>query len=389
MTRLLLLLLLLLPGVARAQLSTHVDAAMALDAGARAIAAQREVAAARSATVRSLTPLPPAVSGSFRSDTRGPREVRELDAELALPIWLPGQRQALAGSVATSVAEQERRLALRRLEVAGALRDAWWNAAEAGRAVQLARERLTTARAIANDVSRRARLGDIPPGEALLARNETLAAELALSQAQAEQEQARALYRVATGGLDPTLPPERVLPPARPHPLLAAAEAVLQTASAQARYVAATPRDNPEVGIFARQEGGTGTNEGTSLGLRFRLPLATEGRNAPRRAQAQGEVTRAAAELEQSRRQVAAAASRAEAALRAAEANLRIARQRLAVAREQEAIALNAFRGGETGTFDLFRVRQLRLEAANDEGRAAVEANRARSRLNQARGVVP
>ncbi|WP_207539009.1 TolC family protein [Sabulicella rubraurantiaca] len=389
MMRLLLLLLLLLPGIAQAQLSAHVDAAMALDAGARAIAAQREVAAARTATVRSLTPLPPAVSGSFRSDTRGPREVRELDAELSLPVWLPGQRRALAGSVATSVAEQERRLALRRLEVAGALRDAWWNAAEAARAVQLARERLTTARAIAGDVSRRARLGDIPPGEALLARNETLAAELALSQAEAEQEQARALYAVATGGLQPDLPVERVLPARGPHPLLAAAEAVLETASAQARYVATTPRDNPEVGFFARQEGGTGTNEGTSLGLRFRLPLATEGRNAPRRAQAQGEVTRAAAELAQSRRQVAATISRAEVALRASEANLRIARQRLQVAREQEAIALNAFRGGETGTFDLFRVRQLRLEASNDEGRAAVEVNRARSRLNQARGVVP
>ena len=50
---------------------------------------------------------------------------------------------------------------------------------------------------------------------------------------------------------------------------------------------------------------------------------------------------------------------------------------------------MTAFRGGETGTFDLYRVRQLRLEAANDEGRAQVEVLRARSRLNQALGVVP
>ena len=60
-----------------------------------------------------------------------------------------------------------------------------------------------------------------------------------------------------------------------------------------------------------------------------------------------------------------------------------------ALRKEQEAIALNAFRGGEILTFDLFRVRQLRLEAANDEGRAAVEVNRARSRLNQALGAIP
>jgi hypothetical protein len=79
----------------------------------------------------------------------------------------------------------------------------------------------------------------------------------------------------------------------------------------------------------------------------------------------------------------------AEAALRAAEAAARLARERLAVAREQEAIALRAFRAGETGAFELFRVRQIRLEAAEEEGRAAIAAQRARSRLNQARGVLP
>lgn len=376
-------------GPARAQLSAHVDAAMALDAGARAIEAQRAAAAARSATARALTPLPPAVSGSIRSDTRGPREVRELDAELALPLWQPGQRRALADSVGANVAEQDTRFLLRRLEVAGALRDAWWNAAEAARAVQLARERVASARTLSNDVGRRAQLGDIPPGEALLARNELLTAEFAQAQAQTELAQLRGIYAAITGGLAPDLPPER--PPAGPvgHPALVAGEAAVVAAQARARYVAATPRDAPEFGVFGRREAGTGTNEGTSLGLRLRVPLATEGRNAPRRADAQAELTRAEAELAQSRRLLQAGASRAALALRDAERNLRLARQRLALAREQEAIALNAFRGGEILTFDLFRVRQLRLEAANDEGRAAVEVNRARSRLNQALGAIP
>lgn len=80
---------------------------------------------------------------------------------------------------------------------------------------------------------------------------------------------------------------------------------------------------------------------------------------------------------------------RAQGELRAAEAAQCLARQRLAVANEQEGIALRAFRAGETGTFDLFRVRQLRLEAANDEGRASIAANRPRSRVNQAAGVLP
>ncbi len=374
---------------AQAQLSAHVDAAMALDAGARAIAAQREAAAARGVTARSLTPLPPAISGSARTDFRGPREVREFDAELALPIWLPGQRGALSGTVTANVEERERALALRRLEVAGALRDAWWNAAEAQRLVQLARERLSSARALSGDVGRRAQLGDIPPAEALLARNEVLSAELALANAEAEVVQARAIYRAITGGLEPNLPPERPQPRAAIHPALAAGEAAVLAAQARARYVAATPRDNPEIGVFTRHENGLTTNDSSSIGLRLRMPLATEGRNAPRRADAQSELTRASAELDQARRLVGSGVERAQAALNAAEGALRLARQRLSLAQDQERIALNAFRGGEILTFDLFRVRQLRLEAANDAGRAEVEVNRARSRVNQAGGVIP
>ncbi|WP_051212834.1 TolC family protein [Rubritepida flocculans] len=379
------------PGAALAQphpLARHLEAALALDAGFRTLEAQREAAAARGVAVRTPIAGAPALSGSFRADTRGPRELREWDAELSAPLWLPGQRGALAGSVEAAVAELDRRLALRRLELAGLLREAWWEAAEARRAAQLARERLATARDIARDVQRRAALGDIPPSEALLARNETLAAELALVQAEAAAQQALAAYRALTGGLAPDLPAEAPRAAAA-HPALLAAEAQLAAAEARRRLVAATPRDNPELGVFGRQEAGLGTADSASLGLRFRLPLATEARNAPRRAEAESEVTRATAELALARRGVEAERARAEAALRAAETAARLARERLAVAREQEAIALRAFRAGETGAFELFRVRQLRLEAAEEEGRAAIAAQRARSRLNQARGVLP
>ncbi|MDB5413239.1 MAG: hypothetical protein JWR10_1574 [Rubritepida sp.] len=386
-----LLAALLLPVAAAAQnggLAQHVQAALALDAGFRTLEAQRSAAGARGITARSSIAGSPSLSGSIRSDTRGPREVREMELDIAAPMWLPGQRGAMLGTVESAVAEFDQRLVLRRLEIAGLLREGWWEAAEARRAAQLARERLNTAREIARDVTRRAQLGDIPPTEALLARNETLGAELGLAQAEAMAVQAAAAYRVLTGGLEPNLPVEAVRGRGA-HPALRAAEAMLANAEARQRLVAATPRDNPELGFFGRQEGGVGTTESTSLGLRLRFPLATEARNAPRRAGAESEITRATAQLNQARRTVEAQILRAQAALRTSEAALRIARQRLAVGNEQEGIALRAFRSGETGTFDLYRVRQLRLEAANDEGRASVEASRARSRVNQAMGVVP
>jgi len=392
----LLAVALLLPLSAQAQLAQHLEAALGLDAGYRTLEAQRSAAAARGVTARSPIAGSPAIGGAIRSDTRGPREAREFDLDFGAPIWLPGQRGALLGTVESAVAEFDQRLVLRRLEVAGLLREAWWEAAEARRLRDLTGERLSTAREIARDVTRRAELGDIPPTEALLARNETLGAELALSQAEALTAATLAAYRTLTGGRDPNLPLEAVRPqstnrglPRDRHPALRTAEAALANAEARQRLVAATPRDNPELGVFGRQESGVGTTESTSIGLRFRIPLGTEARNAPRRAEAESEITRATAELAQTRRVIDAAVARAQAALRATDAAQRIAQQRLTLANEQEGIALRAFRAGETGTFDLYRVRQLRLDAATDAARATTEAGRARSRLNQAAGVLP
>ncbi|MBL6457020.1 TolC family protein [Belnapia sp. T6] len=393
MPAILLLILLLLPGAALAQaespLGRHLDQAVALDAASRGLAAQRGAVAARRATVRSPIAGSPVVSGAWRTDLRGPREALQLDMEVGAPIWLPGQRSALGNTVTAGVAEVEGQILQRRLEIAALLREYWWNAALAAREQRLARDRLATARDIARDVARRAQLGDIPPSDGLLAQNETLAAELALADAEAALVAARATYATLTGGAEPDLPPEPPAPRNLRHPLLAAAEASLARAEAEARLVAATQRDNPELGLFGQSQSGNVTEQGVSVGLRLRVPLATEARNAPRRAAAEADITRASALLAQQRRLVGAGIQAAEQALRAAEEAVRLARQRLSVANQQLDVARRAFRAGETGIFDLYRVRQLQLEAAGAEARAAVQAGRARSRLNQALGYAP
>jgi outer membrane protein TolC len=76
-------------------------------------------------------------------------------------------------------------------------------------------------------------------------------------------------------------------------------------------------------------------------------------------------------------------------ALRAAEEAARIARQRLSVANRQLDLARRAFNAGEIAPFDLFRVRQLQVDAAGAQAQAEVNAGRARSRLNQSLGAVP
>jgi outer membrane protein, heavy metal efflux system len=379
-----------------AALAHDLQAALNVDAAARAIFGQREAVRAREALVRSPIAGSPAIGGDFRSDARGPDRANEWNLEIAAPMWLPGQRGALAGTVSAGVEEQERRLALRRLELAGLLRDAYWavNLAEAERRV--AAYRLATARDIGRDVQRRVELGDIPETEALLSRNEELAAELELARAEAAAAAARAAYRTLTGGSEEALQPGAL--PARPtpadadgptHPAIRAAEAALASAQARARLVAATSIDNPELGLFSRGQGGPVTEQGTSVGLRVRIPLPTEARNAPRRAEAEAERNRAEGELLQARRLVAGEIGLARLTLSASEQTQRLAAERRSVAERQMVAARTAFRSGEINAFDLFRVRQLQIEAAAVNARAQVEVGRARSRLNQALGLVP
>ena len=188
--------------------------AIDLDAQTKGLVSQRQAAAARYATVGSLTPGSPYVAGSARRNSRGafqnitdPTEpninrVREAELEIGMPLWLPGQRGALRDTVTSSVNEFSQRLDLRRLEVAGRIRDAWWQAQRTAREAAIARERLETAKEIERDIGRQAQLGDVAPPDGLLARNETLAAQTELIQAEAAAlALGRPIWALGTVGL--------------------------------------------------------------------------------------------------------------------------------------------------------------------------------------------
>ena len=81
-----------------------------------------------------------------------------------------------------------------------------------------------------------------------------------------------------------------------------------------------------------------------------------------------------------------AAANAAVAAARRIEA---VAAKRLAVANDQFELARKAFRLGETSAADLYRIRQLQLDAQRTQAAAAIDLGVARSRLNQAYGYAP
>ncbi|MBG0803347.1 TolC family protein [Methylocystis sp. H4A] len=389
-------------------LAKHLEMAVLVDAQSRSLEAQFRATSARYATANSITPGSPYVEGLQRNSVAGNlRNYNETEVEVGMPLWLPGQRDAYAGTVTTGLFEVEERLALRRLEVAGVLRDAWWTAQRAAREVSVARNRVATARDIGADMTRRVELGDAAQTDALLAENETLAAETELAQSEGAVKVARATYAGLTGGAQPDGKLESVRPPIdiEEHPALRAPVAALARARAQAELVDATPIPSPEIGIFGRQEHNDQyatdrsldlldpiTNQrtdATTVGVRIRFPLPTAGRNEPRRAEALAEMDRATAEYERAKLVVVAEIKAAHASLAAAQRAAKLANSRLTVANEQFELSRKAFKLGEISAFDLYRVRQIQLEAQRMQANAEINVGVAISRLNQAQGYAP
>lgn len=389
-------------------LAKHLEMAVLIDAQSRSLEAQFRATSARYATANSITPGSPYIGGLQRNNissnvTGNLRNYNETEIEAGMPLWLPGQRDAFAATVTTSLIEVEERLALRRLEVAGALRDAWWSAQRAEREVSVARNRVATARDIGADMTRRVELGEAAQGDALLARNETLAAETELAQAEGAAKVARVNYMALTG----SAPPEGRLESLRPaadiedHPALRAPRAALLRAEAQLQLVDATPIDSPDIGVFGRREYNDQystdvsqplTNQrtdSTTIGVRIRIPLPTMGRNEPRIAAAHAEMDRARAEYERAKRVVTAEIKAARVALAAAQRAAKVANSRLAVANDQFELSRKAFKLGELSAFDLYRVRQIQLDAQRMEANAEINVGIAISRLNQAQGCAP
>lgn len=385
-------------------LAKHLEMAVLIDAQSRSLEAQFRAISARYATVNSLTPGSPYVAGYQRNAAAGNlRNYNETEVEVGMPLWLPGQRDALAGTVNTGLFEVEERLALRRLEVAGVLRDAWWNAQRAAREVSVARNRVATARDIGADMTRRVELGDAAQTDALLAKNETLAAETELAQSEGAVKVAQVTYMALTGGAPPSGALESVRPAIdiEEHPSLRAPRAALARARAQAELVDATPIDNPEIGIFGRQEHNDQYStdpsqqisdqrtDATTVGVRLRIAIPTAGRNEPRRAEALAEMDRATAEYERAKRVVLAEIKAARESLAAARRAATFANARLVVANDQFDLSRKAFKLGEISAFDLYRVRQIQLEAQRMEANAEINVGIAISRLNQAQGYAP
>ena len=341
---------------------------------------------------------------------------RELTLGVAVPVWLPGQREAFRDAAAASDDEARALSAAARHQVAVEVVTAAWALRSTRTTRDLAEARQIAARTLFDDVARRLRAGDLAPVDSLAAEAEVLAAGAEIAVADLQLQAARLRWTLLTGLTDPpettaratTLRPAETpaAPPApvhtasatagdapidlSSHPANVAASKRVTLARKRLDAVRASPRATPELVARIRGEqvqGGAANNR--ALGLAIRVPLDTVDRNAPLLAAAGNDLMLAEHEAWQLGRRLAGAADLARTAVTTAELRHDQERERARLLGERAHLMRKAFQAGEIGLPELLRTLATAREAEADARREADVLGLARNHLDLALGWTP
>ena len=371
-----------------------VEAAWMRQPLAQARPARAEEFAAKRDATQALFPEPPSLVVGNRDDRLHRNEgARELSAEIALPLWLPGEQGRQAAIVSAERDQYDAALAAAKLKLAGEVRDAYWQVRLTENELALARRKVEEAAVLAADVERRVKAGDLARVDLNQAQTAERLARAALAEAEIKTFRARQGFKVLTGlsklpGGEETLAAQ--VAPLDDHPLLAPLQRAVATAQAKLNLATQSLRNNPELELGLRRERGLFAEPyAHSFEVRFRLPFATDARNKPRIAAANGEMIEAHAAYNLERAKAAAETEATRRELEQARTVVQLTEARFALAADTQRLLARAFALGELDLIARLRAENERFEAELNFTRAKLEAMRAISRLNQALGVLP
>lgn len=383
---------------APASLKDVYETAWARQPEAQALTARRDAVQAQQRAAGAWTPEPPALAVASKSDrfTRNDG-ARELEAAIAVPLWLPGERRSSGALADSEAAALESRVEAARLRLAATVREAWWNWQRARIDAEMARGQWDNARRIAADVARRAQAGDLARADRHQADGAVAAAEAAVAQAEAATTAALQQLKALTGGTAFTAiaapapdEPEPASADAPPHPALAELQDRAAVAERAAALAATQSRANPELTLSTtRERGSFDERYGRTVTLGIRIPLGAGPRHDSRVAAARADAMEAQAQLALDRARLQSEGEAAVARVHAARAQLAAAERRAALARETRGFFDKSFRLGETDLPTRLRIENEAFDAERQAARSRIELAAAISTWRQALGLLP
>lgn len=358
------------------------------------LAAHQHMVQARQTMANSWLPQAPSVGFSHQNDALlSNRDEREWQAQMQIPIWLPGQRQARSqvASLADDSLSQDR-AGLQQL-AADLLRNAVWEIALRRNDVSLMENRSNTMRSISEDVKKRFKAGEVARLDVMQAEQETLLAERQQVTAHAELMHAQFRYQQLTGLNEMPALLEEPLSTRESYtdsPYWHAAQARLKLAEGQRDLTAIEQRQNPQLTVSTRTiQGGFDYAYNSSMGVAINIPLQSEVQRAPLLANAEQNIGDARTQLETLRRQLENNLHEAEHSLHVSRLELTLIQQQQAIASENATLARKAYRLGELDLNQLLRLQLLAFEAERSLSSQQLQVQWNIAKYNQAVGVLP
>lgn len=341
------------------------------------------------------TPGPPSVSLSNVNDRLNASTGRQAwEVELATPLWLPGQQAASQRHVQARVNWLAEHNESQRLELAGRVREVWWQLALARAQRQVAGDRVASAQALQADVERRWQAGDLARTDAHAARIDTQTAQAEQVIALREEQRALVAWRMLTGAPAPTELAAETPASAdlghQAHPRMKAASALVEVAHAQLRKTDQSRREAPEVAVRWIRERGAGHDPyANALGVTLKLPLSWGPKVNAERSGVLADLAEAQAELDLVREQLALEADMARQDVEAAARTQALSGSRAALTADTLRLLQKAFDLGEIDLPTLLRARASAFEAKAELASSTLARSAAISKLNQTLGWLP
>ncbi|MCM2312996.1 MAG: TolC family protein [Steroidobacteraceae bacterium] len=374
-------------------LRSVVAAAWQRSAASRATEARRELADARRNAAGGWMAAPPSLTLVHSSDRLNRNDgMREVEAELEVPLRTPGVRAAGAATAEAEAAALEGDLASARLRVAAEVREAVWSLRLARNELDANERRVAQVEALAADVERRVRAGDLARVDTNSAQAAVLVAKAALAEVAARVRREQGLYEALTGvaQVPADTEPAPTTGDLDAHPALIATRGTADLARARLHEASTATRDNPELILgMKRERGDFGERYANTTSVGVRVPFGSEARNRPLIGAANAELIEAETTTTLQRERLNAEVEAARAEVEQAKQGETFAADRARLAADSRQLLVKAF---ELGQIDL----PARLRAENEAfdadlalGRARLESGRAASRLKQAYGLLP
>lgn len=384
-------------------LRVALDAAWALHPASRAYGNRAAELEARARAAQSIASGSPAVGLAHRTDAlSGDAGRREYEAEVEVPLWNPGVRDATQKHVVADVSALAWQQSAERLKLAGAVRELAAQVALAQAERDSVARKHLEATLLADDIERRVQAGDSARVDALQARAGAQQAQSQLVQSDAMLLRVVGQWRALTGqsqvaDLKETPPYALTQDPAvsaqavqSEHSALQAAQAQVNSAQARLALAEADRRDPMALGVgVTRERAAAGAGLDTSLRFALRIPLGGDSRNAARLAAARAELDAAHGQADAAIRQIHTDVASAHADLDAARRQEALATQRATLSTQMQELVAKSHRLGESDLPTRMRADNEKFDADLSLARARIALQRAISQLNQSLGMLP